>query len=78
MEKKHTDTHYSLAELKIHWNRYYNLSGLRFLVNGKWVYDFSGERKGLIEATRAETTMLRNHMSFPEYLEKYTDAKNKH
>ena len=62
---------YNLAEIRIYWNRYWTLSGLRYLVKGKWEYDFSGKHKGLIDATRAEVALLRNHMTFPTFLEKY-------
>ena len=62
---------YSLTELRIYWNKYWTLSGLRYLVKGKWEYDFSGKSKGLIDATRAEVALLRNHMTFPDFLEKY-------
>ena len=71
MEEPNSQLSYSLAELKIYWNRYWTLSGLRYLVKGKWKYDFSGKSKGLIDATRAEVALLRNHMTFPEFLEKY-------
>ena len=70
------ETHYTIAEIKVYYNRYWNLSDLRYLVKGKWEYDFSGKPKGAIDATRAETTLLRNHISFPVFLEKY--GKNKH
>ena len=62
---------YSLAELKIYWNQYWNKSGLRYLIKGKWEYDFSGKSKGFIDATRAEVALLRNHMTFPTFWEKY-------
>lgn len=64
-------SNYSLVELRIYWNNYWNKSGIRSLVRGKWHYDFSGKHTGLIDATRAEIALLRNHMTFPEFLEKY-------
>ena len=67
---------YSLAEIKIYWDKYWNRSGIRYLTKGKWQYDFSGKQKGLIDATRAEVTLLHNRMTFPKFLEKY--GKNKH
>jgi hypothetical protein len=65
------NTHYTLDEIKIYWNKYWTLSGLRSLVKGKWQYDFSGKVRRHIDATAAEVTLLRNHMSFPTFLEKY-------
>ena len=62
---------YSLTELRIYWNKYWNLSGLRYLVKGTWKYDFTGKPKSHIDATRAEVALLRNHMTFPTFLEKY-------
>ena len=66
---------YTLDEIKIYWNRYWNKSGFRYLINGKWDYDFSGKKIGLIDATRAEVTLLRNHITFPVFLEKYGKDK---
>ncbi len=62
---------YSIKEIKIYWNKYWTISGHRYLVKGKWEYDFSGKVKRHIDATRAEVTLLHNHMTFPEFLEKY-------
>ncbi len=73
MEKSIT---YSLAEIQIFWNKYWTISGHRYFVKGKWKYDFSGKVQRNIDATRAEVTLLRNHLTFPEFLEKY--GKNKH
>lgn len=70
------ETQYSLTEIRIYWNKYWTLSGLRYLVKGKWEYDFSGKPKAHIDATRAEVTLLRNYITFPEFLEKY--GKDKH
>ena len=67
---------YTLDEIKIYWNQYWNTTGHRYLRDGKWEYDFTGKRIGLIDATRAEVTLLRNHITFPVFLEKY--GKNKH
>ena len=62
---------YSLDEIKAYWNKYYTIGGIRYLVQGQWKYDFTSKPKGLIDATRAEVTLLRNHMTFPTFLEKY-------
>ena len=62
---------YNLPELKVYWDRYWKTSGIRYLVGGVWNYDFTSKPKGLIDATRAEVALLRNHMTFPEFLEKY-------
>ena len=70
------ETQYSLTEIRIYWNKYWNISGLRYLVKGKWEYDFSGKHTGHIDATRAEVTLMRNHITFPVFLEKY--GKDKH
>lgn len=67
---------YTLDEIKTYWYRYWETSGLRYMVNGRWQYDFRGKRVGLIDATRAEIALLRNYISFPAFLEKY--GKNKH
>ena len=67
---------YTLDEIKIYWNQYRKKSGLRYLVKGKWEYDFSGKARGLIDATRAEVTMLYNHIGFPTFLEKYGKDKD--
>lgn len=72
---KHT-SNYTLEEIKIYWNSYWNMSGFRYLKNGKWEYDFRDKVIGLIDATRAEVTLLRNHITFPAFLEKY--GKDKH
>ena len=69
-------TSYTLKELKIYWGKYWGKSGIRYLVKGTWKYDFSGKSLGHIDATRAEVTLLRNRMTFPEFLEKY--GKDKH
>jgi hypothetical protein len=66
---------YTLTELKVYWNKYYTLGGIRYQVKGIWKYDFSGKPIGMIDATRAETTLLRNHMSFPTFLERYGKDK---
>ena len=75
-EKMQPDICYTLKELKIYWNHYWHKSGFRYLTKGKWKYDFSGKPITNIDATRAEVTLLRNHITFPEFLEKY--GKDKH
>lgn len=67
---------YSLDEIKTYWNKYYTIEGIRYLIEGKWKYDFTSKPRGLINATKAEVTLLRNHINFPTFLEKY--GKNKH
>lgn len=67
---------YTLDEIKIYWNHYWKKSGIRYLVEGKWKYDFSGKAVGLINATKAEVTLLRNRISFPTFLEKYGKDKD--
>ena len=62
---------YTLEEIKIYWNRYWKISGIRYLVKGKWKYDFTGGIKKHIDATRAEVALLRNHITFPTFLERY-------
>lgn len=69
-------THYSLEELKTCWDQYCYKTGFRYLVNGHWQYDFSGNPIGHIAATRAEIALMRNHMTFPEFLEKYGKKEN--
>ena len=66
---------YTLEQIKIYWNTYWKTSGIRYLVKGKWKYDFSGKAIGSIDATRAEITSLRNHITFPKFLEKYGKKK---
>jgi len=67
---------YTLDEIKIYWNEYWKKSGIRYLVGGKWRYDYSGKVVGLIDATKAEIVLLHNHISFPKYLEKYGKDKD--
>lgn len=62
---------YRLEDIKKYWNVYWKTSGHRYLIKGKWQYDFTGKPLGLINATKAEVTLLRNQMTFPEFLEKY-------
>lgn len=62
---------YTLEEIKHYWNTYTKMSGIRYLQEGKWHYDFSGKVKGLINATRAERVTLQKVMPFPKFLEKY-------
>jgi len=63
---------YSLTELKAHWDKYWNTSGYRCLIRGVWHYDFSGKPfASPIDATKSEVILLRKHITFPEYLEKY-------
>lgn len=62
---------YSLIELRIYWDKYWTISGHRYLIKGKWNYDFSGKVKRHIDATRAEVALLRNHMTFPDFVETY-------
>jgi len=71
-------SYYTLEDIKKFWNVYWKTSGHRYLIRGKWHYDFSGKVLTRIEATRAEVALLRNHITFPEFLEKYGNGKNKH
>ena len=70
---KHT---YTLDEIKTYWKAYRAMSGHRYLIGGKWKYDWSGKVPTNIEATRAEVALLHNHITFPIFLEKY--GKDKH
>ena len=67
---------YNLTEIKVYWDTYWKTTGLRYLTNGKWKYDFSGKPPKHINATKAELVRLRNFITFPKFLEKYGKDKD--
>ena len=60
---------WNLGQLKKLWDRYMDISGVRILRGGKWVYDFSGAPLHHIKGTRAEVIKLSQVLTFPQYLE---------
>lgn len=59
---------YTMTEIDKLWHQYKKITGIRFLKEGKWHYNYSNRSLGLIDATRAEIIRLKDYISFPEYL----------
>lgn len=61
---------YSLDQIKDAWKEYQEAKVLRVLIAGKWKLRPLTAAGGNIEATKAEVVKLRDHVSFPKFLEK--------
>ncbi len=61
---------YTLAQIKDAWTEYSKAKVLRTLVKGKWKLSALKDAGGHIDATKAAVVKLRDHVTFPVYLEK--------
>uniref|UniRef100_A0A6H1ZG78 Uncharacterized protein n=1 Tax=viral metagenome TaxID=1070528 RepID=A0A6H1ZG78_9ZZZZ len=58
---------YTIGEIREKWSEYKLALGYRVLVDGRWAIVKKLDTSG---ATRAEMIKVKDHVSFPEYLEK--------
>lgn len=64
------ETVYTLGQIKDAWAEYSKTKALRTLVKGKWKLQSLDKAGGHLNATKAAVVKLRDHISFPVFLEK--------
>ncbi len=68
------ETVYTLTQIKDAWAEYGKTKVLRTLVKGKWKIQSLDKAAGHLDATKAAVVNLRDHVTFPVYLEKIYHA----
>lgn len=69
VEQKPMDEVYTLSQIKEYWDAYRARKAWRMLKDGKWVLKLTAPALDGAAVTRAEMVKLRDHVSFPKYLE---------
>ncbi len=67
---------YTLQDIEKHWTDYSSKRAMRVLINGKWElrYPVNADILNGEVGTRREMVFLKQVVSFPTYLRKYTEA----